>query len=97
MKRKVFRVYCIAGQRLDRTHQTPIKMATVDLTDEVLQQTPNPQERAKYFALEILKPEIEKDPRFRSGHYLEVKSMEVDLSEYATPNLTSTAGRAWLN
>lgn len=97
MNRKVFRVYCIAGPRLDRTPQTPVKKATVDLKDEVLRKGPNPQEKAKYLAMEILKSEIEKDPQLRSGHHWEVKSMEVDLLEYATPNLTTTAGRAWLN
>lgn len=97
MKTKVFRVFCIAGLPPNRIPQTPVKKVTVSLKHDVLQKTPIPEEKAKSWAMQILKSEIERDPQFKSGYHWEVESTEADLSEYLTPNLTSADGRAWLN
>jgi hypothetical protein len=96
MKTTVFRVSCFAGLPTNRTPQTPVKKATVHLTEEALQKTPNPQDKAKYLARQIWGSEIEKDPHFSDCHW-EVEATEVDLSEYVTPNLTSSDGKAWRN
>lgn len=99
MKTKVFRVYCFAGKRHERTPETPVKVVTVYLPDAVLDKTPNPKEKAETLARGVLSQEILKDPGFKNGYHFEVALAEVDLSEYGDPNLESTSegSKAWLN
>jgi hypothetical protein len=98
MNTKVFRVSSFAGLPINRNPQTPVKQAIVYLPEDVLQKTPNPVDKAKFAASQALESEIKKGPQFKDGYHWEVESAEVDLSEYITPNYTSSDGsKVWLN
>lgn len=97
MKTKVFRVSCFAGIPLDRTPETPVKKVTVYLPDNVRRESPSPEGKAQTLAHEVLKLEIANDHQFGVCHWV-TESTEVDLSDYATPNLeSSNCSKVWRN
>ena len=68
-----------------------MKKVIVYLPDEVRRASPSPQGEAQQLASQVLRLEIVNDP-------WDFESTEVDLSNYATPNLVSSNGsKAWYN
>ena len=95
---KVIIVYCIAGQAIGRTPDTPRKRATVYLSEEVLEKTPIPEFKAQHLTEQVLQGEVANDPAFRGSCHWEFESAKVDLSDFGLPNLTSPDGsKVWLN
>ena len=75
-----------------------MKKVIVYLPDEVRRASPSPQGEAQQLASQVLRLEIVNDPNFKWGCYWDFESTEVDLSNYATPNLVSSNGsKAWYN
>jgi hypothetical protein len=81
---------------MNRTPRTRSRIVTIYFPDNVLAKIPSPEEKAKTWAIEILRG-VAKDPAFSVFH-CDVRSTEIDLSQYAMPNLESSEGsKAWIN
>jgi hypothetical protein len=100
MKTEVYRAYCTAGTPITRTHETPVKMVTIQFPDEIHKLPPvEAQRKAIDYARHLLENEILSDPNFKAGFGWEARKEEVDLSdyEYCTPNMLRGGAKVWLN
>jgi hypothetical protein len=96
---KVIVVYCIAGQAIGRTPDTPRKAAIVYLPEEVLAKTPIAEFKAQHLTEQVLQQQIANDLAFRGSCHWEFETARVaDLSGFGMPDLTSSDGsKVWLN
>ena len=93
MKDKVFIVSLVPG----KTEET--LRATVAFPDGWFQQISlvEAAAKARQLALKVMQSTIAIDPQLWRSCHMETRMTEVDLSEYATPNLLAGHGvRAWL-